>query len=346
MNYIGSKLSLLPFIEEVIEDLLPPLDRAPILCDMFTGTAAVAKHFKQKGFCVLANDIQHYSFITAKHFISNNRMIRFETLREQGVEPFEFLNALPGQDGFLYHNYSPSGTKNQEFVRLYFSDANAKKIDAVRIRIEEWMKQSLLTEQEYSYLIASLLESADRVANTASVYAAFLKRIKKTAEKDFVLTPLEVVLSERDCHAVFQKDANELIRKIRGDILYLDPPYNTRKYDTNYHILETIALYDDPQIKGKTGIRADGRKSKYTSKRGAKEALEDLIQHASFPYILLSYNDEGILSIDEIERIMSKYGSYSRRDKEYRRFKADRSGNRNHKKGSVVEYLHCLKKAP
>ncbi len=212
------------------------------------------------------------------------------------------------------------------------------------MQIEEWKKDMLLTENEYYYLLASLLEAADKVANTASVYEAFLKNIKHSAQKELKLEPLEIVINPNNKkYLVTRKDANELINEISGDILYLDPPYNTRKYDTNYHILETIALYDNPEIKGKTGVRKEETKrSKYCKKQEVELALEDLIKNAKFKYILLSYNDEGIVNLDRIKEIMSKYGTYKRYQKEHKRYKAD--NKRKYKKNYTIEYIHCLKK--
>lgn len=346
MNYIGSKLSLLPFIYETVSELEMKKSSRPVICDIFSGTATVARFFKEKNFIVIANDLQYYSYVIAKHFICNNKKLEFTRLKELEIEPFEYLNSMEGAEGFIYHNYSKSGTLDQEYCRLYFSDGNAKKIDAIRLKIEEWRENELLTEEEYFFLISSLLESADKVANTASVYEAFLKRLKRSAQKELLLVPNDVVISaSSENNKVFNRDANELIREIKGDILYLDPPYNRRKYNTNYHMLETIALYDSPSIRGKAGIRQDEKKkSGYSSRREAKVVFEDLIKNSDFKYIVLSYNDEGIMSMEEIEDIMSKYGVYWRREREYRRFKADRDENRKHKKASVTEYIHCLKK--
>ncbi len=212
------------------------------------------------------------------------------------------------------------------------------------MQIEEWKKNGLLTENEYYYLLASLLEAADKVANTASVYEAFLKNIKHSAQKDLKIEPIEIVTNPNNKkYQVTMKDANELIKEITGDILYLDPPYNARKYDTNYHILETIALYDNPEIKGKTGVRAEETKrSKYCKKQEVELALEELIKNAKFKYILLSYNNEGIVKLDRIKEIMSKYGKYKRYQKEHKRYKAD--NRRKYTKNYTIEYLHCLEK--
>lgn len=343
MNYIGSKLSLLSFIEETIDELNIEKNNI-VLCDIFTGTGVVSKFFKKKGYSIISNDLQFYSYITAKHFIENNKEISFLKLKNVGIDPFPYLNNIDLKEGFIYNNYSEEGTKDKEHTRLYFTGENAKKIDSIRECVENWKQKGLLLEEEYNFLLASLIESADKVANTASVYEAFLKKYKKSALKELVLEPLEVVVSEEEKeYTVYNEDANELIKNIKGDILYLDPPYNTRKYNTNYHMLETISLYDNPELKGKTGVRVDeSKKSKYSSKREAENAFEDLVKNAEFKYILLSYNDEGIIPIEKIEEIMSKYGKYSRKEQVYKRFKAD--SKRKQSKDTVIEYIHCLEK--
>lgn len=344
MNYIGSKLSILEYIDETIDDFVKPKDKRMTLCDIFSGTGAVGKYFKKKGYNIISNDIQYYSYIIAKHFIENNNEIEFKKLKEKKIEPFEYLNNLDEIDGFIYNNYSLGGTNGKEYERQYFSDDNAKKIDAIRTKIEEWKKKNLIEDNEYNFLIGSLIESADKVANTASVYEAFLKKLKTSAQKPLELKPIDIVIN-KECTElkVYNCDCNELIKTIKGDVLYMDPPYNTRKYDTNYHMLETIALYDNPEIKGKTGVRTETtKKSKYCIKRKASETLEDLIKNAKFKYILLSYNDEGIIPIEEIKRIMSKYGKYKCYEKKHKRFKAD--SKRDYIKDFTIEYIHCLEK--
>lgn len=125
------------------------------------------------------------------------------------------------------------------------------------------------------------------------------------------------------------------------DVLYLDPPYNQRQYATNYHLLETIARYDTPEIHGKTGLREySSQKSKYCARAKVKDVFDDLITHAKAKYIFLSYNNEGLLPIDEIRAIMSKRGKYGYVTKDYHRFKAD--GMREYSANSTVEYLHYV----
>lgn len=244
-------------------------------------------------------------------------------------------------NGFVYNNYCLGGTLTAEYQRMYFSDRNGKFCDTVRAKIEEMFINQKISEKQYYFLLASLLESIDKHANTASVYGAFLKKLKKKASQDCILKPVSIVSSNIENHQVFHKDAQELITEISGDILYLDPPYNSRQYCDNYHILETIARYDNPQIKGKTGLRLDSKenKSNFCYKKTATEALEYIIKNAKFKYIFLSYNDEGIINIKDIERIMSNYGNYSVLTKQYKRFKAS---SKNIDKKETIEYLHCL----
>lgn len=345
MNYIGSKLSILNYIDDTIQDFADFSNDDVTFCDIFAGTSSVGKYFKNKGYNVISNDIEYYSFVNAKHFIGNNEKITFDKLKKDRIQDvFEYLNNLNDKKGFIYKNYTISGTQNQEYERKYFTEENAIKIDSIRDKIEEWKNNGLIEDNEYYYLITCLLEASDKVANTASVYEAFLKNIKKSASKTMEIKPLEILTNDKNKkYLVTNKDANLLINEISGDILYMDPPYNTRKYDTNYHMLETIALYDNPKIKGKTGVREETKKrSKYCVKKEVESTFEDLIKKAKFKYIFLSYNDEGIIPLNRIKEIMSKYGEYKVYEKNHKRFKAD--SKREYLKDSTIEYIHCLKK--
>mgnify|MGYP005754226093 CR=1 FL=1 len=333
MNYIGSKYSLLDFLTETIENVTGIKNgKGYIFSDLFAGTGVVGAEFKKKGYTVIANDIQYYSYIINKHFIENNSPIDTSIL--------DYLNSLEGVEGFVYKNYCEgSGSE-----RNYFTNYNGKKCDAIRIEIERMYNSGEINENQYYYFLASLINSIDKYANTASVYGAFLKHIKKSASKEFNLELLPIIDGGK-CGRVFNEDINKLIRNITGYILYLDPPYNERQYCTNYHVLETIAKYDNPQLKGKTGLREySEQKSLFCSKRTVEEVFDDLIANADFRYIFLSYNNEGLMTMDKIKEIMEKYGEYSVFEKEYRRFRADKEENRNHKSDVTTEYLHCLKK--
>mgnify|MGYP003394251754 FL=1 len=233
-------------------------------------------------------------------------------------------------------------TKNKNQPRQYFSDENGMRCDSIRQKIENWKKEKLISDDEYYFLITSLVESIDKYANTASVYGAFLKKLKKTAQNSLILKPAELIINDQD-HEVFNEDINKVAGKITGDILYLDPPYNQRQYATNYHMLETIAKYDNPKIHGKTGLREyQNQKSLYCSRTQVKKAFKDLILKAKAKYIFLSYNNEGLMTLGDIQEIMSLRGKYGNFTKEYNRFKADKSENRNYTASKTTEYLHYV----
>ncbi len=341
MNYIGSKYSLIDFLQQSIDKTLELCgeDRKPsemVFADLFAGTGVVSGSFKKRGYSIIANDIQYYSYVMTKHMIENNGNLD----KKRCKELIDELNSLDGIEGFIYKNYSYEGTADQEFRRMYFSEHNAKKCDAIRTTIEEWLVNGRINENEYFFLLGSLINSIDKCANTASVYGAFLKRLKKSALKEMEMAPLPIMQGSVECK-VYNEDISELINNVSGDILYLDPPYNARQYCSNYHMLETIAKYDNPEIRGKTGLRNyEDQKSVFCMKNKVESAFAELIKSAKFKYIFLSYNNEGLMSFDTIEKIMKKYGKYKVYMRQYRRFKADNT--RDSKSDSTIEYLHCL----
>ncbi|EAI0534435.1 MULTISPECIES: DNA adenine methylase [Campylobacter] len=336
MNYIGSKVKLLDFLFESINDILAKSDINLEQCtfiDLFAGTSAVGKKFKNKVEKVISNDKEFYSFVLAKNYIENTVKIKRSKELIKELNNIAKINPIKGK---IYKHYSLGGGEN----RQYFSDFNAMKIDSMRIKISEWKYDNFINEKECYFLLASLLESADKVANTASVYGAFLKHLKPSAQKELILLPAEFECTHTK-HLVFNENANDLIKKIKGDILYLDPPYNSREYGANYHVLNSIAMYDDFIPQGKTGLRAY-EKSAWCKKNLVFDALEDLIKNANFKFIFLSYNDEGLLSLEQIRQIFEKYGKYDFKSQIYQRFKAD--SKRICQQNKTIEYLHILEK--
>ena len=213
------------------------------------------------------------------------------------------------------------------------------------MQIEEWWQAGKLTEDEYFYLLASLIDAADRVANTASVYGAFLKHIKQSALKPLQLKRLTIFESDEE-HEVHNLDGQALVEYLSCDVLYMDPPYNHRQYCANYHVLETLARYDEPALKGVTGLRPqDDQKSDFCMKRRALPAFEEMVRKTSARYVFLSYNSEGIMGKDEILQTMGQYGKVDLMTRDYQRFRADVDReNRVYKADQVEEYLFCLNK--
>ncbi|GGK40023.1 MULTISPECIES: DNA adenine methylase [Flavobacteriaceae] len=331
MNYIGSKHKLASFLKTAITQVVGDNLEQLVFCDLFAGTGIVGRNFKPFVKQVIANDVEFYSYVLNRNYIGNFKKLDIKN-------QIDFLNNLEGVEGFIFQNYCENGSEG----RLYFSSENGKKIDAMRQQIEVWKSTNKINEDTYFFLLASLIESADRVANTASVYGAYLKKIKKSAQNELVIQPANFELT-KNAHKVFNQDGNVLIKKIKGDILYLDPPYNARQYGSNYHLLTTIAKYDTFEPQGKTGLRSYYRSS-YCKKNEVKKYFVELIKNANFKYIFLSYNNEGLMTEDEIRSVMSAHGKYSLKTTNYQRFKADKTENRNHKATETVEYLHILEK--
>ncbi len=330
MNYIGSKFKLSKFIKSEIKKVVGEMNDK-VFCDLFAGTGAIGRAFKTESKQVIANDFEYYAYILNQNYIGNHEKLNYQEFIDE-------LNLLEGVEGFIYNNYClESGSRRQ-----YFSDENGRKIDAIRQKIEDWKTSGRINENQFYFLLTCLLENADAVANTASVYGAFLKHLKKSAQKTLVLKPALFEINDHE-HQVFNSDANSLISKIEGDVLYLDPPYNARQYGSNYHLLNTIAKYDNFMPNGKTGLR-EYERSRYCQKNEVAKVFENLIEKADFKYIFLSYNNEGLMPKETVEKVMKKFGRYDVATIEYQRFKADKTENRNHKATETIEYLHILEK--
>lgn len=318
MNYIGSKRKLAPLIYNYINEIVP----SGIFCDLFAGTGAVSEKFASD-YDLIVNDWELYGYyINLQKFGS---YVPDKYLNQK----LEYLNSLAPEAGFIAANYS-----TYESERMYFTEENAALIDTMRFEIEEIAE----SKSERRYLIALLLEASDKVANVASVYGAYLKNFKDSAKKRLFIKDLPKYCSTA---AVYNEDANCL--DVSGDIVYLDPPYNTRHYGANYHMLNTIVRYNYFEPKGKTGL-PEYKKSPYCSKVKITAAFEDLIKNLNFSHIFISYNDEGILSRKNFEDICSKYGTFETivLDAQYQRFKSD--SKRQQSADVTTEYLYHVSK--
>lgn len=319
MNYIGRKAKLFDEIKSVV--LEQSLEFGSF-CDLFAGTGYVGANMKPYFNKVISNDFEYYAYILNKHYVENN-ITQFD-------DAFPQINSLEPIKGLIYNNYcSPAN-------RLYFSDHNGQKIDAIRQYIEKFKDDS----DYYFFLLTSLLEAVDRIQNTAGIYAAFFKSLKDSAKKEIELKPeyMEVVPGQEN--DIYNEDAQNLIKEISGDVLYLDPPYNRRQYGSNYHLLNTIAKYslEGSKLTEVTGLPKDYKKSKMCYKDSAYEMLIDILEHANFKDIFISYNNEGLLAKEVLSLKDIRDIYYF----DYKRYKAD--NNRSNKDGGTIEYLIHIRK--
>jgi adenine-specific DNA-methyltransferase len=350
MRFIGNKEKLLDSIYNTV--LLTGIHTG-VFCDFFSGTSNVGRFFKQKGYQIISSDLLHFSYVLQKAYIENNGEPKFTRLLEKismpsnslFPTPFEqvrtFLNNLQGKKGFIYHNYTKEGTVGQQHIRKYFTGENGMQIDAIRYQLEEWKKKKLVTEKEYFVLLAALIESVPFYANISGVYAAFLKNYDPRALKKLEIKPIIFYHSDKE-HIVYNVDSMSLVGKLNVDILYLDPPYNERQYAPNYHIMETISRYDEPVIKGVTGMREYGhQKSVFCNKNTAVSALEEVAKNSNYKCLILSYNSEGIMPQKSILSTLKKYGKVTLVNIDYPRFKSNNNGNSKNIK-TIQEQLYVL----
>lgn len=354
MRYYGCKTKLLDFISEGVTKT--GINHGSVFCDLFSGTTVVARHFKQKGYTVYANDFLEFSYSLARAYIKNNSHPNFSGLKKiiYGVNGhpsenlkrvIDYLNNLSPIKGFIYKNYCPGGTEKFDSPRMYFTDENGMKIDAIRTKIQIWKEENAITEDEFYILLTSLLETVPYIANISGNYAAYLKDWDSRALKPIILK-VPIMVGSKRRNKAFKEDANRLIKKISSDILYLDPPYNSRQYAPNYFLLELIAegWFDgqEPRIYGKTGMRAyENQKSAYCQKNDVLTTFNDLIKNAKTKFILLSYNDEGLMSEGKILDILSTRGKVEIFKQLHRRYRSINQNNSDRR--TVFETLYFVK---
>lgn len=319
MRYYGCKTKLLDYIEKVVTTL--PIKEGAIFFDIFSGTSAVGQHFKKLGYTVYSNDFLEFAYSLARTNIETNSIPKFKKLGLQ-TDIIDYLNNnIKSKVGFITKNYAPYG-KNK---RQYLSVENAKKVDAIREQIERWKESKSISETEYYYLLTSLINAVSLVANVTGTYAAFLKNWDRRALKTMKLEHGNIVDNKKKNKA-FRADANGLVGMHKVDVLYLDPPYNSRQFASNYFFLELIAegwFKKIPKIYGDTGMRPyKDQKSNYSISGKATDALADLITKAKARYILLSYNDEGIIPISMLKKILRTRGNIKEYTKEHKRYRA------------------------
>ena len=268
--------------------------------DAFCGTGAVADYFKQY-YNIILNDSLKWSSTYSRGRVCAPQC----TFEKLGIDPFEFLNGNTNTVcGFIYNNYAP-----EKSTRMYFTPYNAMRIDYFRQQIEQWHTEEKLTEEEYCFLLACLIESVSSVSNTAGVYGAFLKKWDSRALKDIVFSKIN--FENKKCKSVqtFSEKIEDIIEQVDCDILYLDPPYTQNQYGTQYHLLETLILDDHPTISKITGSRPTApMRSDWSKEYKVNIAFDRILAKTKARYIILSYSNDGFMSKEYIEAAMKRYG--------------------------------------
>lgn len=359
MRYIGNKTKLLPFLRAKIRQL----GIAPgVAHDAFAGTAAVGRALKADGWSVVSSDLMTYSYVMQRAYVVASSVDGFAALASAEPHVATVLSrprgdrtdgplarigrylstAIAPDDGFFARHFGPRGG------RMYFTEENARRIDAARATLHRWRAAGVIDDDSFYVLLASVIEGADRVANTAGVYAAFIKQWQPNALRPFVATPEAPLASTATCVA-HRADAVDVARALGAiDLVYIDPPYNTRQYAGYYHVPELLARgwFDGTvRLRGKTGLLDDGeQRSRWCSRRFAPDALAELLAATGARHVLLSYNSEGVITdtmIRTVLRAAAADGRVRRFTKTYKRYRADsdREGRR-YKADRVTELLY------
>lgn len=348
--YIGNKRKLLSMIRSAVEATGL---KSGVFCDLFAGSGVVSRLAKRMGFRVVSNDWEPYTEKINLACIESNRPPEFTILG--GIDSaFQKLNELPPVCGYIARHYCPADDENPDFERerMFYTQENGQRIDAIREEIGSWRVSGLIDRTEEAVLLAPLIYQASYCSNTSGVFKGFhrgwggrtstaLYRI----QSKLTLSP-PIFYDNGQANIAMRENALEVAQDIECDIAYIDPPYNQHQYGSNYHLLNTIALWDKPAIGryigpgDKSAIRLDWRtlrRSPYCYKSTALPAFSELVARIRAHYVLVSYSTDGIIPIYELLRVLSNRGSLTILTRQYKRYRV--SSQRPSPKPHTVEFV-------
>lgn len=356
ITYIGNKRRLLPFINEGIENIKRKLGKEKLVAlDAFSGSGAVSRLLKYHATELWVNDFEDYCEVISKCYLANRSEVDFDYLSSNIKWLNENKLKSRGKIGFIEKNYAPADDNNiKPGERVFYTNKNAKIIDNLKDLI---FKE--ISHETRHFFLAPLIVEASIHANTSGVFKGFHKKngngwfggqgenALPRIKKEISLKP--PIFSDVKCDVHIRKmDTNLLVKSADipevFDLVYYDPPYNQHPYGSNYFMLNIIAneAEEIPIQNGVSGIAVNWKRSAYNKYDGAISAMDKLITDTRAKYILISYNDEGIIRINDFKSILSKYGDYELLKKEYNTYRGSRNlSNRNIK---VQELLWVLKK--
>lgn len=325
-RYIGNKYKLIDWIFSILNKEC----EGKSFTDIFAGTGVVAavasKHFDE----VILNDFLHSNYAIYKAFFDKGA---WSPEKINGI--IKNYNNISGED--LDDNYF-----SINFGGKYFSTKSAKIIGFIRENIEE--NKSNLTEREYNMLISSLLYSVDKIANTVGHYDAYFK--KEAVDDSFFMLPIDPI--EVKEVSIFREDANDLAKKIQTDVVYIDPPYNSRQYSRFYHVLETLTKWDKPKLHG-VALKPESENMSDYCRVSAKDRLSELVNDIKAKYLVVSYNNtydsksnssQNKITLEQIKNILNKRGKTKIFEKDYRHFNAGNTDFNNHKEYLFVTHVN------
>lgn len=324
IKYLGSKRSLLRYLTGILE-LFPELHS---VADLFSGTSRCGHAFKTMGRRVISSDHNTYAYTLAQCYVAADR----ELFEEDALKIITELNALTGRPGYFTETFCERSR--------FFQPFNGERVDAIRERIEELNLDPILR----AIVLTSLMEAADRVDSTCGIQMAYVKEWAKRSYRPLTLRLPELLPSVEwgSCEAHLMSAAEAT--QFSTDIAYLDPPYNQHSYLSNYHIWESLVLWDKPEVYGVACKRVDcrERKSDYNSKRKCLKALTHLVQRLSAPLFVVSFNNEGFIDRDTMIELLSTRGEVKVFELPFKRYIGAQIGIHNPDGKRVGEVSHTV----
>lgn len=326
-RYIGSKARMIDFIDEVIKK--EKIEYSSFL-DLFGGTGIVGDHFNNQSTKVYVNDLLKSNYISYQAWFGNEKVDK-KKLNEY-INKYNNLSNL--EDNYFSVNFS----------NTYFSKDNCKKIGYIRENIESEYLNNNINSRERAILITSLLYAMDKIANTVGHYDAYRKNGSLDKELELFMLDLKSNKNNKN-NKIFNEDSNELVKNLKADVVYIDPPYNSRQYSDAYHLLENVATWEKQEVFGVAKkMKRNGIKSKYCSV-SAPLAFKDLIENIDAKYIIVSYNNMGTkgagrsqakISDEDIMSVLNNKGKVKVYETDFNQFNTGKTNIDNHKERLFV----------
>ena len=353
ITYLGNKRSLLSFIGEGIDKVRKALDKKKLdIFDVFSGSGIVSRYLKQYSENLIVNDLEKYSEVINRCYLSNYSELDISSLKEIYRSLINRLDNKPLKSGFITELYSPENDRDiKKGERVFYTGRNARYIDTARQYIEN------LPSEYRNYFLAPLLSEASVHANTSGVFKGFYKDSSRNIGKfggnngDALVRIIGDInlpfplFSNYECGVKIHRGDSNIIADCidEVDIAYLDPPYNQHPYGSNYFMLNLITDYIRPdRISDVSGIPVDWNRSTYNKKAESSESFRTLVTNLKAKYLLISFNSEGFISLDEMKKMLSKIGKVEVLETRYNTFRGSR--NLRNRKIHVKEYLYLVEK--
>ena len=353
ITYIGNKRALLGQIGQVVEGVKGRLGKERLrVFDVFSGSGIVSRYLKAHASTLISNDIEDYAAVVGRCYLRNRSTVDMRAISEMVDEMNRRIEDESFPTGFIEEMYAP---RDEDRItredRVFYTRDNARRLDGYRQMIDT------APEEVRELLLAPLLSEASVHSNTAGVFKGFYKN-RETKVGQFggtgsdalvrikgkiVLEP--PVLSRYECdYEVLQGDANSAARRVRDlDLAYIDPPYNQHPYGSNYFMLNLLVNYQRPEkVSRVSGIPPGWRRSGYNVRGKSLPLMRDLLQALDAKFLLLSFNNEGFITTDEMRALLEEIGSVEMLETPYNAFRGSR--NFNNRPIHVTEQLFLMER--